>query len=631
MFDKESLIQFVAGSGCFSIIQMILLIVLGALLVDNEHYHQLLGSSIRDVANKCLLLAQLTLLVFLLFFQTVMGGVALAASRAPGLALSYEAQVICLTVGKYEALSDKDKQTCQHFFRSDEFAGAMLVWQSYYVKVPWEVMIRALIRDNFVVDMDCPFTALPIPVHSQALGQIQWYPNGTISAKFAPILQVCIHPQRSAKGMFLCTSKRNLWEKSGYRCLPWMCRVRIETASSQVQAIGAIALAFVVFPPNRMEEIGLPPVVVDEEPLTDLYAKYKSLERHLEFLDIQEGYIKDEMKNLKRELIRAKEEVKRIQSVPLVIGQFLEMVDANYGIVAPRLAPTTTCASSAPNSSVALHRHSHAVVDVLPPESDSSIQMMQMSERPDVSYSDIGGMDIQKQEVREAVELPLTHFDLYKQIGVDPPRGVLIHAAKAVANATTAAFISVVGSEFVQKYLGEGPRMVRDVFRLAKENSPAIVFIDEVDAIATKRFDAQTGADREVQRILLELLNQMDGFDQATNVKVIMATNRADTLDPALLRPGRLDRKIEFPLPDRRQKRLIYQACTAKMNLGDEVDLEDYVNRPEKISSADIASICQEAGLQAVRKNRYVVLPKDFDKGYKNAIKRADTTFEFYH
>ncbi|KAF4323011.1 hypothetical protein BBO99_00003367 [Phytophthora kernoviae] len=405
-----------------------------------------------------------------------------------------------------------------------------------------------------------------------------------------------------------------------------------------------------------MEEIGLPTVAGDDEPLvpvaietkTDLYAKFKSLERHLEFLDIQESYIKDEMKNLKRELIRAKEEVKRIQSVPLVIGQFLEMVDANYGIVGStagsnyyvRILSTLDRERLKPNSSVALHRHSHAVVDVLPPESDSSIQMMQMSERPDVSYSDIGGMDIQKQEVREAVELPLTHFDLYKQIGVDPPRGVLMYGppgtgktmlAKAVANATTAAFISVVGSEFVQKYLGEGPRMVRDVFRLAKENSPAIVFIDEVDAIATKRFDAQTGADREVQRILLELLNQMDGFDQATNVKVIMATNRADTLDPALLRPGRLDRKIEFPLPDRRQKRLIYQACTANMNLGDEVDLEDYVNRPEKISSADIASICQEAGLQAVRKNRYVVLPKDFDKGYKNAIKRADTTFEFYH
>merc|ERR1719409_953677 len=262
-----------------------------------------------------------------------------------------------------------------------------------------------------------------------------------------------------------------------------------------------------------------------------------------------------------------------------------------------------------------------------------------MSERPDVSYSDIGGMDVQKQEIREAVELPLTHFDLYKQIGIDPPRGVLMYGppgtgktmmAKAVAANTKAAFIRMVGSEFVQKYLGEGPRMVRDVFRLARENAPSIVFIDEIDAIGTKRFDSQTGADREVQRILLELLNQMDDFDQDSTVKVIMATNRADTLDPALLRPGRLDRKIEFPLPDRRQKRLIYQACTSKMNLGDEVNLEDYVNRPDKVSGAQISSICQEAGLQAVRKNRYVVLSKDFDKGYKNNTNKKDTEFDFY-
>jgi 26S proteasome regulatory subunit T3 len=330
-----------------------------------------------------------------------------------------------------------------------------------------------------------------------------------------------------------------------------------------------------------------------------------------------------------------------------VIGQFLEMVDVNYGIVSStagsnyyvRTLSTIDKESLKPNASVALHRHSHSIVDVLPPESDSSIQMMQMGEKPDVSYSDIGGMDVQKQEVREAVELPLTHFDLYKQIGIDPPRGVLMYGppgtgktlmAKAVANATTASFIRMVGSEFVQKYLGEGPRMVRDVFRLARENSPSIVFIDEIDAIATKRFDAQTGADREVQRILLELLNQMDGFDQQTNVKVIMATNRADTLDPALLRPGRLDRKIEFPCPDRRQKRLIYQACTAKMNLGDEVDLEDYVNRPEKLSGADIAAICQEAGLHAVRQNRYVILGKDFDKGYQSNTNKSETTYDFY-
>jgi len=378
----------------------------------------------------------------------------------------------------------------------------------------------------------------------------------------------------------------------------------------------------------------------------DLYATYKSLSKHLEFLEIQEEYIKDEMKNLNRELIRAKEEIKRIQSVPLVLGQFNEMVDEHYGIIGStagssyyvRILSTLDREKLKPNTSVALHRHSHSVVDILPPESDSTIQLMQ--EKPDVTYADIGGLDMQKQEIREAVELPLTHFELYKQIGIDPPRGVLLYGppgtgktmiAKAVANATTASFISVVGSEFVQKYLGEGPRMVRDVFRLARENSPSIIFIDEIDAIATKRFDAQTGADREVQRILLELLNQMDGFDQATNVKVIMATNRADTLDPALLRPGRLDRKIEFPFPDRRQKRLVYAACTSKMNLSEEVDLEDYVNRPEKISAADISSICQEAGLQAVRENRYVILPKDFDRAYKKVVKKADKEYAFYN
>ena len=201
---------------------------------------------------------------------------------------------------------------------------------------------------------------------------------------------------------------------------------------------------------------------------------------------------------------------------------------------------------------------------------------------------------------------------------------------QAVANATSATFISMVGSEFVQKYLGEGPRMVRDVFRLARENAPAIIFIDEIDAIATKRFDAQTGADREVQRILLELLNQMDGFDQSTNVKVIMATNRADTLDPALLRPGRLDRKIEFPAPDRRQKRMVLQAVTANMNLGETVDLEDYVNRPERVSAADCHAIANEAGLHAVRENRYVVLPKDLDAAYKKVVNKKDTDFAFY-
>ncbi|GFZ19993.1 regulatory particle triple-A ATPase 3 [Actinidia rufa] len=399
-------------------------------------------------------------------------------------------------------------------------------------------------------------------------------------------------------------------------------------SSSSITAAAAttnttMATAMVLEPPRTLPD---PPAASDTAPSSDeddLYSRLKSLQRQIEFIEIQEEYVKDEHKNLKRELLRAQEEVKRIQSVPLVIGQFMEMVDQSNGIVGSttgsnyyvRILSTINREQLKPSASVALHRHSNALVDVLPPEADSSISLLSQSEKPDVTYNDIGGYDMQKQEIREAVELPLTHHELYKQIGIDPPRGVLLYGppgtgktmlAKAVANHTTAAFIRVVGSEFVQKYLGEGPRMVRDVFRLAKENAPAIIFIDEVDAIATARFDAQTGADREVQRILMELLNQMDGFDQTVNVK------------------------IEFPLPDRRQKRLVFQVCTAKMNLGDEVDLEDYVSRPDKISAAEIAAICQEAGMHAVRKNRYVILPKDFEKGYRTNVKKPDTDFDFY-
>ncbi|WBY56396.1 26S protease regulatory subunit 6B [Plasmodium yoelii yoelii] len=380
----------------------------------------------------------------------------------------------------------------------------------------------------------------------------------------------------------------------------------------------------------------------------DYYIKLKILKKQLDILNIQEEYIKEEHKNLKRELIRSKNEIKRIQSVPLIIGQFLDIIDNNYGIVSStagsnyyvRILSTLNKEDLKPSVSVALHRHSHSIVNILPSESDSSIQLLQVSERPNVKYTDLGGLDTQKQEMREAVELPLKSPELYEKIGIEPPMGILIYGppgtgktmlVKAVANETKVTFIGVVGSEFVQKYLGEGPRMVRDVFRLARENSPSIIFIDEVDAIATKRFDAQTGADREVQRILLELLNQMDGFDKSTNVKVIMATNRADTLDPALLRPGRLDRKIEFPLPDRKQKRLIFQTIISKMNVSSDVNIENFVVRTDKISAADIAAIAQESGMQAIRKNRYIITASDFEQGYRTHVRKQLRDYEFYN
>ena len=372
-----------------------------------------------------------------------------------------------------------------------------------------------------------------------------------------------------------------------------------------------------------------------------LYEHLHELEQELELLNFKESYLVDEIKYLRREAVRAQDELKSVQSVPLHVGNFSEMIDSDMAVVDDRLVrvmKTIDRRLLKPNTSVALHRGSKAVVDVLPPEGTTLVKIV--TEKPNVSYSDIGGLDMQKQEVREAVELPLTHLDLYQQIGIDPPRGVLLYGppgtgktllAKAVAHHTNAAFIALVGSEFGQKYLGEGPKMVRDTFRLARENAPAIVFIDEIDSIAQKRYDAEHNHDRETQRVLMELLAQMDGFDQATGVKVIMATNRPETLDPALLRPGRLDRKIEFPLPDRRQKRLIFQVCTSKMNLSKEVDLEDYVSRPDKISGAEISAICMEAGMHAVRKNRYVVLPKDFELAYEKTVHKPDAVLSCYN
>lgn len=372
----------------------------------------------------------------------------------------------------------------------------------------------------------------------------------------------------------------------------------------------------------------------------ELYEKLRGLEKELESLDIKEKYLQDEIRYLRCEASHAKEEITAMQAVPLSVGEFSEMIDPTTAVVDQRLVhvlKTIDRRLLKAGTNVALHRGSNAIVDVLPPDGTTLVKLV--VEKPKVSYADIGGLDMQKQEVKEAVELPLTHGHLYQQIGIDPPRGVLLYGppgtgktmlAKAVAHHTNASFISVVGSEFGQKYLGEGPKMVRDTFRLAKEHAPSIIFIDEIDSIAQTRYDAEHNTDREMQRVLMELLTQMDGFDQATNVKVIMATNRPETLDPAILRPGRLDRKIEFPLPDRRQKRLIFQVCVSKMSLSKEVDIEDYVSRPDKISGAEIAAICMEAGMFAVRKNRYVVTPKDFEAAYEKTVKKSNPVLNTY-
>merc|ERR1739841_135672 len=219
----------------------------------------------------------------------------------------------------------------------------------------------------------------------------------------------------------------------------------------------------------------------------------------------------------------------------------------------------------------------------------------------------------------------------YEEIGIKPPKGVILYGppgtgktllAKAVAHETSATFLRVVGSELIQKYLGDGPKLVRELFRVAEEHAPSIVFIDEIDAVGTKRYDSNSGGEREIQRTMLELLNQLDGFDSRGEVKVIMATNKIESLDPALLRPGRIDRKIEFPLPDISTKKHIFGIHTGRMNLSEDVDLEEYIMSKDDLSGADIKAICTEAGLLALRERRMKVTQEDFKKSKENVLYR---------
>jgi proteasome regulatory subunit len=261
---------------------------------------------------------------------------------------------------------------------------------------------------------------------------------------------------------------------------------------------------------------------------------------------------------------------------------------------------------------------------------------MEVDERPDVSYGNIGGLNEQLLEIQETVELPLLQPELFEEVGVDPPKGVLLHGppgtgktllARAVANETQATFIRVIGSELVQKYIGEGARIVREVFQFAREKGPSILFIDELDAVGSKRLDIATSGDREVQRTLMQLLSELDGFSPRGDVKVIGATNRIDILDVALLRAGRFDRHIEIPLPDAAARRVIFEIHTRGMNLAGTINYDILAGRTEGLSGADLKIIATEAGMFAIRDNRPKVEHRDFLKAVeKLQAKKQQTT-----
>lgn len=279
---------------------------------------------------------------------------------------------------------------------------------------------------------------------------------------------------------------------------------------------------------------------------------------------------------------------------------------------------------------VGVDRNKYQIQIPLPPKIDPSVTMMTVEEKPDVTYNDVGGCKEQIEKMREVVELPMLHPEKFVALGIDPPKGVLCYGppgtgktllARAVANRTDACFIRVIGSELVQKYVGEGARMVRELFQMARSKKACIVFFDEVDAIGGARFDDGVGGDNEVQRTMLEIVNQLDGFDARGNIKVLMATNRPDTLDPALLRPGRLDRKVEFGLPDLESRTQIFKIHTRTMNCERDIRFELLSRLCPNSTGADIRSVCTEAGMYAIRARRKTVTEKDFLDAVNKVIK----------
>jgi len=364
-------------------------------------------------------------------------------------------------------------------------------------------------------------------------------------------------------------------------------------------------------------------------------------ERTKDYLMMEEEFIQEQQRMKPKEERDSDEKNKLddLRGSPMDVGSLEEFIDENHCIVSTAMGPEyyvnilsfVDKDQLEPGSSVLLHHKSLSVIGILADEVDPLVSVMKVDKAPLETYADIGGLEDQIQEIKEAVELPLTHPELYEDVGIKPPKGVILYGvpgtgktllAKAVANETSATFLRVVGSELIQKYLGDGPKLVREMFRLAQEASPSIIFIDEIDAVATKRYDTTSGGEKEIQRTMLELLNQLDGFDDRGEVKVIMATNRIDILDPALLRPGRIDRKIEFPAPSEEARENILKIHSRKMNLMRGINLRRVAEKMTSCSGAECKAVCTEAGMFALRERRIHVTQEDFDMAVAKVMKK---------
>lgn len=352
--------------------------------------------------------------------------------------------------------------------------------------------------------------------------------------------------------------------------------------------------------------------------------------RQLRAVEEEKRFTEMENKRLQDEVDKLKKELNRLKLPPLLIGSVEDVIDDRRVVIRSSTGPSFLVYTSehipkdklTVGARVALNKATLSVISVIPEAYDPTVVASEISEKPKVTYADIGGLDEQIKEIKEMVELPLLKPEIFKKVGVDPPTGVLLVGypgtgktllAKAVANNTNATFIRVVASELVRKYIGEGARLVRELFDLARKKAPSIIFIDELDAIGSRRIDSSTSGDREVQRTLMQLLAEIDGFEPLGNIKLVAATNRPDTLDEALMRPGRFDRIIEIPLPDKRGRTDILKIHTGRMNLKD-VDLSKIADITDGFSGADLRAVSVEAGMFAIRDGNDFVTQREFLK-----------------
>jgi proteasome regulatory subunit len=367
--------------------------------------------------------------------------------------------------------------------------------------------------------------------------------------------------------------------------------------------------------------------------------KIEALRDRLEVLESQNEDMRDrlldanaENNKFQQKLERLTHENKKLKQSPLFVATVQEITEEGivikqHGNNQEALTEVTQEMRDAleADDRVAVN-NSLSIVKQLDNETDVRARVMQVDHSPEVHYEDIGGLEDQMQEVRETVEMPLENPDMFDDVGIQPPSGVLLHGppgtgktmlAKAVANQTDATFIKMAGSELVHKFIGEGAKLVRDLFEVARENEPAVLFIDEIDAIASKRTDSKTSGDAEVQRTMMQLLSEMDGFDERGDIRIIAATNRFDMLDSAILRPGRFDRLIEVPKPEAEGRELIFQIHTRDMQIADTVDFRELAEMATDASGADIKAICTEAGMFAIREDRTEITMADFRSAWE--------------